>query len=60
MAFKVRHIATRFALLLGVAAIVPLLAYGFVSIWSLQRGTRESIVAGNQNGATRAAEENRR
>jgi signal transduction histidine kinase len=60
MAFKVRHIATRFALLLGVAAIVPLLAYGFVSIWSLQRGTRDSIVAGNQNVATRAAEEIRR
>ena len=60
MAFKVRHIATRFALLLGVAAIVPLLAYGFVSLWSLQRGTRDSIVAGNQNVATRAAEEIRR
>ena len=60
MALKVRHIATRFALLLGVAAIVPLLAYGFVSIWSLQRGTRDSIVAGNQNVATRAAEEIRR
>jgi signal transduction histidine kinase len=60
MPFKVRHIATRFALLLGVAAIVPLLAYGFVSLWSLQRGTRDSIVAGNQNVATRAAEEIRR
>ncbi len=60
MLFKVRHIATRFALLLGVAAIVPLLAYGFVSLWSLQRGTRDSIVAGNQNVATRAAEEIRR
>jgi len=60
MAFKVRHIATRFALLLGVAAVVPLLAYGFVSIWSLQRGTHDSIVAGNQNVAARAAEEIRR
>src|SRR4030095_8949933 len=55
MALKIRHIATRFALLLGVAAIVPLLAYGFVSLWSLQRGTRDSIVAGHQNVATRAA-----
>jgi signal transduction histidine kinase len=60
MALKIRHIATRFALLLAVAAIVPLLAYGFVSLWSLQRGTRDSIVAGNQNVATRAAEEIRR
>ena len=60
MALRVRHIATRFAVLLGVAAIVPLLAYGFVSLWSLQRGTHDSIVAGNQNVATRAAEEIRR
>jgi len=60
MALRVRHIATRFALLLGIAAVVPLLAYGFVSLLSLQRGTRESIVAGNRNVATRAAEEIRR
>src|SRR6266511_1338997 len=60
MALKVRHIATRFALLLGVAAVVPLLFYGGVSLWSLQRGTRDSIVAGNQNVANRAAEEIRR
>src|SRR6267142_4342381 len=57
---KIRHIATRFALLLGFAAVVPLLAYGFVSIISLQRGTRESVVDGNRNVAVRAAEEIRR
>ena len=57
---KIRHIATRFALLVGVAAVVPLLAYGLVSILSLQRGTRESVVNGNQNVAVRAAEEIRR
>jgi signal transduction histidine kinase len=57
---RIRHIATRFALLLGVAAVVPLLAYGAVSIVSLQRGTRESVVNGNQNVAVRAAEEIRR
>ncbi len=57
---KIRHIATRFALLLGIAAIVPLLAYGFVSLVSLQRGTRESVTNGNQNVAIRAAEEIRR
>jgi hypothetical protein len=39
MAFRIRHIATRFGLLLGGAAVLPLLAYGFVSILSLQRGT---------------------
>ena len=57
---RIRHISTRFALLLGVAAVVPLLAYGVVSILSLQRGTRESVVTGNQNVAIRAAEEIRR
>ena len=57
---RIRHIATRFALLVGIAAVVPLLAYGLVSILSLQRGTRESVVNGNQNVAVRAAEEIRR
>jgi signal transduction histidine kinase len=60
MAFRTRHIATRFALLLALAAVVPLVAYGLISILSLQRGTRESVTAGNQNVATRAAEEVRR
>src|SRR5437879_7295287 len=57
---NIRHISTRFALLLAVSAVVPLLVHGFVSILSLQRGTRESIVSGNLNVATRAAEEIRR
>jgi len=60
MPFKTRPIATRFALLLALAAVAPLIAYGVVSIFSLQRGTRESVIAGNQNVATRAAEEIRR
>src|SRR5438552_18978140 len=57
---RIRHIAVRFALLLAIAAVVPLLAYGFISLLSLQRGTRTSVVTGNQNVATRAAEEIRR
>lgn len=57
---KIRHIATRFALILAVAAVLPLAAYGVISLMSLQRGTRESIVAGNLNVAARAAEEIRR
>src|SRR3954471_23288491 len=60
MRVKVRHIAVRFALLLGVAAVLPLVAYGVASILSLQRGTRESVVNGNRNVAVRAAEEIRR
>jgi len=57
MPMRVRRIAFRFALLLALTAVVPLLAYGVVSIWSLQRGTRDSVIVGNQNVATRAAEE---
>jgi len=60
MKLRIRRIATRFALLVGVAAVVPLLGYGAVSLVSLQRGTRDSIVTGNANVATRAAEEIRR
>jgi signal transduction histidine kinase len=44
----------------AVAALLPLIAYGAISLLSLQRGTRESVIAGNQNVATRAAEEIRR
>ena len=50
----------RFALILALAAVVPLVAYGVVSLLSLQRGTRDSVVAGNLNVAARAAEEIRR
>src|SRR3954462_6612401 len=57
MSFTVRRIAVRFAMLLGGAAVLPLIAYGVVSIFSLQRGTRESVVNGNQNVAVRAADE---
>ena len=41
-----RHIAGRFALLLALAAVVPLVAYGIVSILSLQRGTRQEVIQG--------------
>jgi len=60
MAIHIRRIAVRFALLLAAAAVIPLIAFGIISILSLQRGTHESIVAGNANVATRAAEEIRR
>ncbi len=60
MAIKISRIGFKFALLLAGAAVLPLLAYGFISLLSLQRGTRDSIVIGNKNVATRAAEEIRR
>jgi hypothetical protein len=60
MGLKIRHIATRFALILAVAAILPLVVYGAWSILSLQGTTEKSIASGNLNVATRAAEEIRR
>jgi len=60
MAPRIRHITTRLALLLVGAALLPLLAYGLISLISLQRGTRASVVNGNENVAVRAAEEIRR
>jgi signal transduction histidine kinase len=60
MPFRTRHIARRFALILALAAVVPLVAFGAVSVLSLQRGTRTSVVEGNANVAARAAEEIRR
>jgi hypothetical protein len=60
MNLRIRRISVRFALLLAAAAVVPLLAYGFISLMSLERGTRQTVIQGNVNVATRAAEEIRR
>ena len=57
MALRTRKIATRFALILAAASVVPLVAYGVLSIVSLRSGTRDSVVNGNLNVAVRAAEE---
>jgi signal transduction histidine kinase len=52
-----KRITHRFAVLLAAAAVAPLLAYGAVSIYSLERGTRTTVVEGNLNVARRAAEQ---
>ena len=44
-------------MLLATAAVVPLLSYGIVSIYSLRDGTRRSVITGNLNVARRAAEQ---
>ena len=49
---RIRHIATRFAIVLAIAAMLPLVAYGLWSLVTLQRGTRDSVVTGNLNVAT--------
>jgi len=53
----VKNIATRFALLLAAAAVVPLLAYGAVSILTLRSGAQRAVIQGNLNVAARAAEQ---
>lgn len=54
---RTRTITARFVMLVATAAVAPLLLYGLVSISTLQRGTRTSVIAGNLNVATRAAEQ---
>jgi signal transduction histidine kinase len=52
-----RSVTTRFVMLVATAAVVPLLLYGAVSVYSLRAGTRQSVTNGNLNVAARAAEQ---
>ncbi|MEX2270769.1 MAG: sensor histidine kinase [Vicinamibacterales bacterium] len=52
-----KSIKARFVLFMAIAAVAPLLAYGFISIQSLARSTRESVTKGNLHVATRAAQQ---
>ncbi len=52
-----RKITTRFALLMAAAAVMPLLAYGAVSMYSLRTGAQETVVQGNLNVARQVAEQ---
>lgn len=52
-----KKISTRFALLMAAAAVLPLLAYGAVSILSLRSGAQEAVIQGNLNVARRATEQ---
>jgi signal transduction histidine kinase len=53
----VKRISTQFAVLLALAAVLPLLAYGAVSMVSLRSGAREAVRTGNINVARRAGEQ---
>jgi len=53
----VTKLSTRFALLMAAAAIVPLLAYGAVSIFSLRSGAQRTVVRGNQDVAKQVSEQ---
>ena len=52
-----KKISTRFALLMAAAAVLPLLAYGAISILSLRTGAQQAVIQGNINVARRAAEQ---
>ena len=53
----VNRISTRFALMMAAAALVPLLAYGAVSIVSVRDGTEQAVIQGNQDVARRVGEQ---
>src|SRR3954454_13217155 len=54
---ELKKITSRIAVLLAAAAILPLAAYGAISIYSLRKGTQTSVISGNINVANRAAQE---
>jgi signal transduction histidine kinase len=55
-----RTLRVRFAVMLATAAVVPLLTYGAVSLYSLNIGTRGTVVEGHLNLARQVAEQVRR
>ena len=52
-----KKISTRFAILLAVAGVVPLLANGAISILSLRNNSEESVREANTNVAQRVGEQ---
>jgi signal transduction histidine kinase len=55
-----RTLRVRFAAMLATAAVVPLLTYGAVSVYSLRDGTRRTVTEGNLNVARQVGEQVRR
>ena len=55
-----RTLRVRFAAMLATAAVVPLLTYGAVSMYSLREGTRRTVTEGNANVARQVGEQVRR
>jgi signal transduction histidine kinase len=53
----VKKLTTRFALLMAAAAVLPLVAYGAVSIVSMRDGAQRAVVQGNLDVARRVAEQ---
>jgi signal transduction histidine kinase len=53
----VNKISTRFAVMMAGAAVVPLLAYGAMSIVSVGDGAQRAVIQGNQDVARRVGEQ---
>jgi len=53
----VKTLRIRFAAMLATAAVVPLLTYGAVSVYSLREGTRRTVTDGNLNVARQVGEQ---
>lgn len=51
-----RGITGRFVLLIGTAAVGPLVIYGLISVGSLRTGNRRTILEGNERVAAQVAE----
>ena len=52
-----KKISTKFAVLMALAAVLPLLGYGAMSIFSLRTGARQAVIEGNLNVTRRTAEQ---
>lgn len=52
-----KRIAARFALMMAVAAMLPLLAYGAASVYSVRDGAQQAVIQGNQSVADQVAEQ---
>jgi signal transduction histidine kinase len=51
----VKSLSRSVAMMVATAAVLPLVAYGLVSVRTLRAGTRQSVVAGNESLAARTA-----
>jgi signal transduction histidine kinase len=51
------RLTSRFVLLIATAAVAPLIIYGFVSVRSLDAGTKASVREGNQGVARQVAQQ---
>jgi signal transduction histidine kinase len=52
-----KRLSTRFAVLMAAAGVVPLVAYGAASLFSLRTSSQQTVIAGNQDIALRVGDQ---